>query len=344
MHSRRFEGKRSGPRDVFGYEPIRLAVTGALVRLGMGGDQIVELLGVEDHAAEIRALAPGRSEPDMRAALLAWTECHAFEERHMSKSYASACGRDLRSFVTHWQGGESHERHEWAVRCRVNREVRVALALWLGIDPFAVAAEERIQSLHSVISPACEEHDRWMAHITQLAFAGQLRLPLHERVETLWSEAVVTACAAPIPDACRDGGEPLCAHLLSMLDDLIARDIRPFAAPAWPEGATERVRSILKALSWEGEEIPEVALMCDVPEVNRACDAAFREYKDAKAAGDADAIREASARVMPLQRQAHALYMGVPNDHERRCATRARIAARLAEAAPELIELVRPTP
>ncbi len=335
----RFQGRtRTGPRDVLAFEPIRTPVIDALAGVGMPADLIVDLLGIgdADAVALVRGHARSHGAPKVDAALLEWATRHEYRENHMSKSYAAACDMPLSDFSVH-KGEYARKR----VPHRVNHEVLQALSLWLEIDEFERRSNERSGFYEGLLRVVCEddEADRGLASLVQQAFRAELAIPF-DLVSSLLLVTVRTACAQGIPSRAKPA-DGLSNHLSQTEWEILRRQVRPFLAPMWPSGTGDRVRAILRAAEWSGDDAAEVRYLCDGTAIHRAAYQAFDAWRDAKGRKDSAALAKLERIVGEKQDAAMAMSRTLP-DHDRRNAARQRIAAWLAANHPDLIELVRP--
>ncbi len=330
-----------GPRDVYALEAIRQPVVETLAGIGMSDELIVDLLGIEDGdvvRSIVTVAAKNHGAPDQLQALLEWAKQQAYRDEKMSQRYAAACGQTLAEFedLLVKRPDVAADRLVY----RVSHEIRQALALWLNIKSFLETSETRRQYLESFLRPAHEddEAERRLAGIVFLAFREELHLP-HDRLPTLWREAVELACAQGLKYS---PGSNLAMHLSYTEWQIIKHTIRPYFAPMWPEGAGERVRQALRSHAWEGADANEVRWLCDGPELDRVYREAYEVYRQAEGRGDTETMDRVREDVRQKERVCHALSMSLQRDHEQRHATHLRIAAWLAEHHHELIELVRP--
>lgn len=331
---------RAGPRDIFGYEPIRSPVVQTLGNIGMDADLIVDILGIKD--GEIKALvvaqAPKKAKVDIKLALAQWAKSHAYKRRRMSKTYASACMQNLQNFVE--REPQHAKQHDVYVAHRIDHEIHRALSLWLRIDRFVAVAETREGTFTALLDPHYEDGDRLLAILLHHAFAVELGLPERGAAVDLWEKAVALTIERELPHWIAPG-EYLAVHLMSHHWELITRDIRPFIAPMWPKGSSDRIRTVLRSRDWEGDEAREVDYACDSTAVFRESYEAMQEYHQAKRSTDPAAFAAAKKRAEAAQKRESELHK-ISGNHEIRAAARQRIGDWLRDAAPELIELVRP--
>ncbi|NBS41558.1 hypothetical protein EBS80_02765 [bacterium] len=334
----RFEGRvRSGPRDVFAFEPIRTPVIDALSRTGMSANLIVDLLGIADPdvTAMIRDRVRNEGVPDVGAALLEWAARHAYREEHLSKAYAAACRLTLSNFA------EPDRKREERLPHRVNHEVLQALSLWLEIGAFERESDARSGFYESALRIACDddELDRGLAALVQLAFQSELAIPF-DLVHDLLRETVKAACAHGIPPSAKPGSS-LSDHLSMTEWGILRRQVRPFFAPMWPSGTGDRVRAVLRAADWSGDDAAEMRYLCDGVALHRAASEAYAAYRAAKDRGGAATATALESNARKRLQTATSMSKCLP-DHDRRNAAQDRIAAWLANNHPDLIELVRP--
>lgn len=335
----RYEGRvRAGPRDVFAFEPIRTPVVNALSGVGMSADLIVDLLGVTepDVITLVRERVRNTGAPKVGAALLEWAARHEYRGNNMSKSYAASCEMPHRDFA--------EPKGEYALKRvphRVNHEILQALSLWLEIDEFERRSNERSGFFESLLWVVCEddEADRGLAHLVQLAFQPVLAIPF-DLVSDILLVTVRTACERGIPARAKPSNG-LSNHLSQTEWDILRRQVRPYAAPMWPSGTGDRVRDILRAAEWSGDDAAEVTYLCDGTAMYRAASRALDAWQNAKGRKDAGALAELERILGEKQDACMAMSRNLPN-HDLRNAARQRIAAWLAANHPELIELVRP--
>ncbi|KKW30013.1 MAG: hypothetical protein UY72_C0026G0005 [Candidatus Uhrbacteria bacterium GW2011_GWD2_52_7] len=334
------QANRRGSRDIFCFDGIRRPVVAALVDVGMSANLIIDLVDVtdEDVIAVMHGQAPHTSSIDIKRALAAWSTCHAYTIEHMSKTYASAAYmQSLNDFMN--RKPQHAHLHDTYVAHRINHEIHQALSIWLRIDTFVEYAQMRARTFDSLLDPCCPNSDRALTYILYEAFAEQLGLPRTSMLE-LWKDAVDLALKRQLPRLATPG-ECLTTYLLQCHWELMQRRARPFLAPIWPQGSGDRVRAVLRSRTWQGDEAHEVDYACDSARIHEESDIALEVYKRAKAAGDAEAFAAAKADLEDKQRATSKLHK-ISDDRHVRVAARKRVAAWLCQAAPELIELVRP--
>lgn len=299
------------PASIFGNETVRTVVVRNLIDLRINADVAVVLLRVRGHALEpvVRAEFPeGLGKWDGHAVLARWIGTHELiGSYHHGPHWYSKCVRAMAL-----RGNESFAENDELLWLRVAYEVNLALTRLLRMGDFLTEARAAASVWSSLIWPDGTPAEMRFAPLVRDAFAARLGLP-HREAPRHFFQAFLRDLTRP-PGERTTGATELSAHAFRTA---IARRFRPFIPGDWPEGTDGRVRAILLSRAWEGDEANEIRSLCHAsPEITRMSMAQIEERR---------AIMDALSKDVTVRRRALA-----------------NVQAWLAQAHPELADLVRP--
>lgn len=299
------------PASIFGNETVRTVVVKNLVDLRVNANVAVTLLRVRGHALEplVRAEFPkGLGTWERHEALARWIDTHELVgSYHHGPHWYSKCVRAMAL-----RGDEDFSKNDELLWLRVAYEVNLALTKLLRMEDFLTEARAVAETWASLLWPVHSPAEWRFLPLVHEAFAQRLGLPRSEDVRHFY-QVYLRDLARPkaersMPDAELDADS---------FRKEMQRRFRPWIAGAWPDGSDDRVRTLLLARAWEGQEAAEIRYLCREPvEIGRM--------------------------TMSQIEGERALIDALGKDHEARRRALANVRAWLAEAHPELADLVRP--
>lgn len=308
--------------SIFFNEAVRKTVIKNFVDLNINADTAIAIMDIRGHAVEplVRSEFHGKSGKWETSAVLArWIDTQIIiGSYHHSPHWVSRCIRAmaLRGDETYPEDLEARKRCDELLGLRMAYEVNVALTMLLRMEEFLTQARAIAEVCAGLLLPARPSGEGKFLHLIRDAFASQLKLPEYEAPRQFYQEFLYSL-AHPTEDRETEKKKLSiwCFH------KEIERRFRPWISGDWPNGSDTRIRELLLAHPWKGQEALEIRYMCHEFGLGYG-----RRTKRTKEQMDEDLL----------------IMRAVGHDMAARRASFAVIKAWLVETHPELADLVRP--
>ena len=242
---------------------VRETVINNFADLNINVDTAIAIMDIRGHAAEplVRSEYPERRGGWRSSVVLAhWIETQIIiGSYHHSPHWMSRCiqAMALRGDEVYPEEKEAQKKCDELLGLRMAYEVNVALTMLLRMDTLLTEFNAIAETWTELLLPVRAPTEGRFLFLVREAFASQLGLPDDESPRHFYQEFLYSLIG-PVEERTTE------AKKLGIwcFQAEISHRFRPWIPGIWPDGTDARIRELLTAYHWEGQEAAEIRYMC----------------------------------------------------------------------------------